>query len=139
MEEDYLEIYNPANARNLSKEQIDALQTLSIKQIAELAKRYPNTARGNAYLVLRDKTARNQIFPLSTFQNLSNLISKQGKKNYSIYTYRELFNRSTGAKQSEIPLGKMQDLTKDEIINAEGVNIDPVIKRKPGRPATKKV
>jgi hypothetical protein len=138
MEEDYLELYNPANAKHLTPEHLNNLQNLTIEQIKSLAEKYPNNARGGAYLVLKEKGAKNSIYPLSTFQNLYNLISKQGKKNYSIFTFRELFNRSTGAKQPEIQLGKVQDLTKEEIINAEGLNIDPVIKRKPGRPVTKK-
>lgn len=113
-----LEIYNPANAKQLTAEQIAAMQNLTPEEIKELAKLFPNTASGKAFLVLKDKRKKDkdQLYPRSTWQNLANLY-KQGAKHFVPVTFVELFSR----KKAEMKTAPVQDLTKKEV--KEGLKI----------------
>ncbi len=106
-----IQIYDPSNAKNLTEEQIAGLANLTIEEIRELAKAYPNKATGKAYLVLRDtrKKDKDQLFPRSTWQNFSNLL-KQGAKHFAVISYVEIFSK----KKVALKTAPLQDLTKKE-------------------------
>jgi|GEM_PF-6643365 len=118
---DFLNIYNPNHAFQLTQEQIEAMQTLTDEQIKELASRYPNTGHSSAYLVLKDTSAKHQIYPASTWQNLYNLRVKNERKNYIAYTFKSLFIKTRS--NNDIPVSdKVQDLTQSEIETAPGIS-----------------
>lgn len=87
--------YNPANARNLSKEDLAAMRNLTTEELKHLAEAYPNGPRHKAYLVLYDNNLEEnkQIFTLSTWQNLYNVRKFSNLKNLVPHTFRELFNK----------------------------------------------
>lgn len=107
--DNYLEILNPANISHITKPDIEAMRGLSVDEINELAKKYPNTASGNGYLILFDttKSEKDQTYPVSTWQNLSNLHKYQAK-NFIPYSFSALLknNRVNGNK----PIPKIEDV-----------------------------
>lgn len=116
---DFIHLYNPNNATNLTEQEIAAMQELTDDQIRELAERYPNHSIANTYLLLKDMSAKTQIYPASTWQNLYNLRVKNGMKKYIPFTFKSIFiKRATPV----IPIQeKVQDLTQNEIDKAEGI------------------
>lgn len=86
--------FNPANAQNLTAEDILDMQALNDAQIDALAAAYPNQPTRKPYLVLFDKSTdvKRQLYPLSTWQSLKNVRKFANKKNLVAYTFRELFN-----------------------------------------------
>lgn len=109
--------YNPKTAASLKKSDLDAMQNLTSEDISQLAKTYPNTASQNAYLVLKDKTKedKDQIFPLSTWQNLHDL-HKIGQTNFVAVGFKDAFDRPTDT----VPTAPPQDLTGEDLTKAEG-------------------
>jgi len=87
---DLVKTYNPANAASLTPEQLDGLQKLSNDQIRELASAYPNSMMQQAYLLIIDsqKPVTKQIPNLSTFENLWNLRTKNGQKQYVAFNFK---------------------------------------------------
>lgn len=85
--------YNPANARNLSQADLDAMREFSTDQLKELAEAYPNNANRKPYLILFDNNVKEgkQLFPLSTWQNLYNVRKFSGMKNLVAHTFKEVF------------------------------------------------
>lgn len=85
--------YNPANARNLSQADLDAMREFSTEQLKELAEAYPNNANRKPYLILHDNNVKEgkQLYPLSTWQNLYNVRKFSGMKNLVAHTFKELF------------------------------------------------
>lgn len=116
-----VEVYNPANAANLTDEQISAMRTLTVDEIAQLAKAYPNGPTGNSYLKLHDKNLgdEKQIYPLSTWQNLHNL-HKINNFNFTAFAFTKNFVAPVANNTSTVP-ARVLDLGLDEIAGAEGL------------------
>jgi len=94
--------YNPANARNLSKEDLAAMRNLTTEELKHLAEAYPNGPRHKAYLVLYDNNVEEgkQIYTLSTWQNLYNVRKFSNLKNLVPHTFRDLFNKPQVSRAS---------------------------------------
>lgn len=119
MEPNFVHLYNPENARNLTEDQIKAMQEFTLDQVKQLALAYPNQGHTNAYLIMKNKNAKDQIYPSGTWQNLYNLWTKNGRKEFVAYTFKVLFiNRK--ATTIGIP-AKIQDLTDKDIAEAPGL------------------
>lgn len=93
--------YNPANARNLTKEDLDAMRHLTNDQLKVLADAFPNGPRNRAYLVLYDNNLdeARQINTLSTWQNLYNVRKFSNMKNLVAQNFRETFQRPGPARR----------------------------------------
>ena len=119
MNSDFIHTYSPNNVSNLTEQDIAAMQTLTDEQIRQLSERYPNHGVMAAYLILKDTSAKSQIYPASTWQNLYNLRVKNGMKRYVAFTFKQLFIKRN---VTNIPVQpKVQDLTQQEIEGAEGI------------------
>jgi hypothetical protein len=116
-----LEIYNPANAASLTDEQITAMRSLSVEQIAELAKAYPNGPTGNSYLRLHDKNLADdkQIYPLSTWQNLHNL-HKISNFNFTPISFTKNYVAPVLTMTNNVP-PRTKDLADADVAGAEGL------------------
>lgn len=115
---DIIEIYNPANARNLTPEQEEAMKDLTNEEIEVLAKAYPNQPTGNAYLVYYVTTdAENkQRYPLGTWASLHNL-RKLGQKHILPIGFRKnlRYTATKGSVAKVAPLTtRVVDLSKEE-------------------------
>lgn len=95
-----VELFNPANAKNLTPQDLQAMQELTDEQLAVLAKHYPNTAHMRSYLVLYDKNVaeNKQIYPPSTWQNLHNVRRFANRKSLVPYTFTSLFMKRPKAE-----------------------------------------
>lgn len=108
----FIDLYNPANAKALTQEQVDAMANFTRDEIKALAEAYPNKSTQPAYLVLKDKSkaANKQSYPLSTFKNLWALI-RGGNSNYVAFSFRSIFDeKKTLAK---LPSTPVQDINSD--------------------------
>lgn len=87
--EQLLQKFNPANAANLTAQDLETLRGLTDQQIDELAKAYPNQPTRRAYLRLYDtsKPENKQLFNLSTWQNLRNVRKFSNMKNLVPYDF----------------------------------------------------
>lgn len=121
--EQLLEIFNPANAGNLSAEQTEILHNLSDDQIDALADAYPNQPTRKSYLRLYDKNlpANKQVYQLSTWQNLRNVRKYSNLKNlipWDFLTSATRFNQPQPAARvgSKVvaPKKVFVDLTAEE-------------------------
>jgi hypothetical protein len=119
MEKEQLGRYSPANAKNLTAEEITAMQSFTKDDLKELAAAYPNNAHGTAYLILYDKSKKpkEQLFSLSTWKNLFELV-KMGNTNYYAVSFKQIFNKK---EQHALTTAPVQDLTKEEALNAPGL------------------
>lgn len=85
---DFLKTYKPENAAALTTEQVQEMRSLTIDQIKALAKEYPNRIYNRAYLLILDSKSKlapdKQLPTLSTWENLYNLITKNGLKYVAI-------------------------------------------------------
>jgi len=86
--EQLIEKFNPG--ANLSAEDLVIMKGLTDEQISVLAKAYPNTPTRRSYIRLYDKNMKDhqQIYQLSTWQNLNNLRKYSNKKNLVAYDYK---------------------------------------------------
>lgn len=111
MEKELLDKYNPANAKNLTQEDLAAMKNFTKDEVKELAEAYPNSNIMKPYLVLRDtsKADNKQIWPLSTWKNFFELL-KVGQKTWVVETFRSLHQ----PKRSGLKTAPVQDLTKDQ-------------------------
>lgn len=111
MEKEFIDKYSPFNAKNLSKEDLDAMAGFSKEQIKALADAYPNKASQVAYLVLKDKSKpdKGQVFPLNTWKGLSAL-HRLGNTNFIAISFKSIFNR----KESNLKVAPVQDLTNKQ-------------------------
>ncbi len=125
---DILQVYNPAN-KEITADEIEAMKNLTDDEIAQLAKAYPNTPTGNAYLVYfnTSETQTNQRFPLGTWANLHNL-RLLGRKDIVPYNFTK--NHAAGrslATTVSKPDQKTVDLSKEDAGNAEGLKKAEVV------------
>jgi hypothetical protein len=117
MEQETINLYNPANAKNLTAEQLAAMSNFSDEDIKQLATAYPNKATGNAYLVIGNTKLKQQIGARSTFANLYNLRVANQQKNFYPLSYTAIWKRPA-TKQT---VASMADLTKQEIEALPGI------------------
>ncbi len=119
MDDKTLALYAPGNAKNLTAEQLTAMQGFDLEDLKALASANPNKAQSSAYLILYDKTKKpkEQLYSLSTWKNLYEL-NKMGNKNFYAISFRSIFNRKDAAKLVVAPV---QDLTKEEALKAPGL------------------
>lgn len=84
--------FNPANAANLTADDLEIMRSLTDEQIDALADAYPNTPTRRAYLLLYDSAVppERQLYQMSTWQNLRNVRKYANKKNLVPYTYKSL-------------------------------------------------
>ncbi len=121
---DIIKLYNPANAAALTQEEIINLQSLKLEQIKELAKAYPNSSHTRAYLLIIDskKPVEKQLPQLSTWQNLYNLITRNGLRGFVAYGFRATTqkpNRTIG-KVSKVRRSEVLDLSDQELMTLPG-------------------
>ncbi len=122
-----VDIYNPLNAKNITPEQKTQLANLSDDELKQLAAAYPNKAKNNNYLILKDtqKPDNKQIFQRSTFQNLYNLRAMHKKKNFIAIDFTETFKYPQVKGQmmvtQNIKSQAPQDLTRAEKPTLEGI------------------
>jgi len=118
---DIVKLYNPITSASLTPEQIEGLQNLTIDEIKELAKAYPNTAMQKAFLLIVDgaKPVNKQIPTLSTFENLYNLKVKNGLKTFVALNFKGTYKPRTiqpvRARRSEV-----LDLSDTELLTLPG-------------------
>lgn len=118
-----IELYNPSNAKKLTRDELEYLPLLSNDELKQLAEAYPPNANGIAYLVLSDANAKTQRGQVSTYPALFRLRTAHKQKQFSIATFAvlQVKTTSTGQKSSIIP-GNIQDLTDKEVTDAPGLN-----------------
>lgn len=118
---DIVKIYNPAFADALTPEQIAGLQKLKPDQIKELATAYPNASMQRAYLLIIDskKPVEKQLPQLSTFQNLYNLITKNGMKSFVAYGFRGAVKQKQVSKVNP-RRSEVLDLSDQELMTLPG-------------------
>lgn len=109
---EFVDLYNPRNAAELTQEELDAMKGFTKEQLQELARKYPNTGTGKPYLLLYNTKlpVEKQTYAPSTYQNLLGLW-KQGLKNFVIFTFASRRQKGQFAKATVAPV---QDLTNDE-------------------------
>lgn len=117
----HVSTYNPATFGSLSVEDTAAMQNLTIQEIADLAKAYPNTANGKTYIILKDKTKKDnqQLFAPSTWHNLAEL-HRLGQTQWVAY------GPAKGFKPTAVKTGPIQDLTNQEARQELASNISNV-------------
>lgn len=111
---DFLELFNPANAANLTTEDFQAMNELTPDEIAQLAAAYPNQRGQRNYLVLGDRSLppNKQLNSTSSWENLNSLL-KVGQKQHFALSFVSRFDRTK--TQTTIPRAKTQDLSEDEL------------------------
>ncbi len=150
---DIVKLYNPANAATLSQEQLQGLQELTVEQIKELAKAYPNAAHASAYLLIIDKSkpADKQLPSLSSFENLYNLIVRNGLKTYAAWGFKGNYKPAKQVTRTSRRPADVLDLQDAELMHLPGFKADkevipaetvPVVKlpivKKEAKPKKKK-
>ncbi len=120
---DIVKLYNPANAAALTQEEIINLQSLTLDQIKQLAKAYPNTAHSRAYLLIIDskKPVEKQLPQLSAWPNLYNLITRNGLR-FVAYGFRVNTPRQgrTIGRVSKVRRSEVLDLSDQELMTLKG-------------------
>lgn len=116
--QDIIDLYNPANAANLSIEEIEAMQHLSDAEIAALSAAYPNQPTRNAYLryYIKNEKPEQQRYPLGTWKNLHSL-RKMGRSEIVPFGFVKspyLPVAQKAAKVSGVP-ARVVDLGADEV------------------------
>jgi hypothetical protein len=105
------ELYSPDNAEQLKEEQRKSLANLTQEEVAELAKAHPNGPNTVPYLVLRDKTKKDneQIFPRSTWQNYHSLLML-GQKQFVVADFVQHFK----PENEKMGVAEEQDLSNEQ-------------------------
>lgn len=108
-----IKLYAPANAKNLTQEELARMETFTKADLKELAEAYPNVS--NAYLIMRDKTKADnkQTFPLSTWKNMFELY-KIGQTQFVAHSFRNIFVK----QKASLKTAPVQDITKDQALKA---------------------
>jgi hypothetical protein len=99
--EQLIEKFNPENAaKGLSPEDQSIMQALTDAELKVLAQAYPNQPARKSYLVLYDKNVKpdQQLYALSTWQNLYNVRTTQQMKNLVPYNFRGGVSAGRAAK-----------------------------------------
>jgi hypothetical protein len=117
---DVVKLYNPANAASLTPEQIEGLRNLTTDELKQLAQAYPNGSIQRAYLLIVDgsKPATKQLPSLSTFQNLYNLRTKNGLKDYVAVAFKGAYKPV--AQPTSRPKREVLDLSDQELLSLPG-------------------
>lgn len=88
--------FNPANAGNITPEDLLEMRALTDDQINVLAEAFPNQPSRKSYLRLYDTTLdpHRQLYQLSTWQNLRNVRKFSNKKNLVAYDFYQVGARA---------------------------------------------
>lgn len=109
-----VELFNPANAKNLTVEQVAMMETLTKAEIQALAEAYPNKPTQPAYLILKDTSKKDnqQLYNRSTWKNLwAN--RKLGQKHLVAISFVAIFDEKKQAPK----VAAAQDLSPDQVKN----------------------
>lgn len=81
--------FNPANASQISAADLEEMRKLTDEQINILAEAFPNLPSRRSYLRLYDTNLKphQQLYQLSTWQNLRNVRKFSNKKNLVAYDF----------------------------------------------------
>lgn len=104
-----IEIYNPRNAKQLTPEQLAAMESFTLDEIKELAKAFPDRASQEPYLILKDTTKTKQINSLVTWPVFYDL-RKMNMKQYVAHSFKSIFYKG----QEVVKTLPVQDLTSQE-------------------------
>lgn len=119
--EELIAKYNPANARNLSQEDLANMRNLTTDQIRVLAEAYPNGARHKAYLVLHDTNVDDakQMHNLSTWQNLYNVRKYSGLKNLVPASFRDIFTKPQPSAKAPVAArsGNLKNVSARKVVD----------------------
>jgi hypothetical protein len=117
---DVVKLYNPANAASLTPEQIEGLRNLTTDELKQLAQAYPNGSIQRAYLLIVDgsKPSTKQLPSLSTFQNLYNLRTKNGLKDYVAVAFKGAYKPVS--QPTSRPRREVLDLSDQELLSLPG-------------------
>lgn len=116
--------YNPGNS-SITADELNAMKDFSDDEIRELAKTYPNSPNGNAYLVYYDnKTdAKSQLYPLGTWANLAAL-RKLGYKHILAYSFKDKFYQKKAVANAHKPTpSRTVDLSVTEKLEGLKVSV----------------
>lgn len=123
--------YAPENSRELSEEELLAMQSFGKEEIKQLATLFPNKPTQAPYLVIKDKNKVKSNYPTVTWHVLYELY-KMGQTWWVPISFKNIFYKGGEAKLKVAPV---QDLTKEEVI--AGVN-SPAMKSVKTTPLTSK-
>lgn len=147
--EELVQKFNPANAANITAEDVEIMHNLTTEQLDVLAAAYPNQPNRKPYIRLYDKNLKEnkQLYQLSTWQNLRNLRKFSNKTNLIPW---EFFAVNAGAmvkpiaKGAQVPAGAKQparkvvvDLTAKEAAAELSKNVENQKSEKPKPETTK--
>lgn len=113
MEKETLDLYSPANAKNLTAEQLEAMANFTKEDLKQLAAAYPNSNHVGGYLILFERGKTKQIGHPSTWNNLYNLV-KMGSTNYYAATFRSIFKPTAPGSAPVKPMQKAKDITNEQ-------------------------
>lgn len=108
MTQETIQKYSPHNAKNLTQDDLAAMEHFSKDDLKALAEAYPHSPTTTPYLILKDKAAgtRKQIGQPATWKTLYELV-KIGQTQFYASTYKSLYK--PGAPQ--LKSAPVQDLT----------------------------
>lgn len=117
-----IETYNPANAANLTEQEISAMQNLTKEEIAALAEAYPNSPQSNNYLLLIDKRlpADKQLYQMSSWKNLKDLLDL-AQTHFVAFGFRGAAQTIPQAVADMFPNKTVVDLSEEDASKAEGL------------------
>ncbi len=119
MNEKELRAYDPANAKELTQEQLTLMSDLTKEDYKLLAEMFPNTGGNTAYLILKDKSVpdNKQIFPRSTWKNYYALLTVGGaaQKNFVPISFTSIFKKSTA---SSVKVAAAKDIKADDVLKS---------------------
>lgn len=114
--EEQIKRFAPKNARYLTDDEISIIQNIDDEELKQLANAYPNGVMGVNYLVYHNATEKRlQRLPQGTYQNLYNLRTKLGQKQWTISNFVVNSN-----PQPEPPKAPIQKIIINEN-NLEGI------------------
>lgn len=113
--------YAPQNSKELTPEQLAAMEFFTLDQLNQLAKAYPNSSNQRPYLVLKDKSKKDQIWSLVTWANLRDLYV-MGLKHFVAISFKDIFFKTRGGQT--VKTAPLQDLSRDEVL--EGLRVKEV-------------
>lgn len=111
MEKEFLDLYDPKNAPNLTPTQVAAMETFTKAQLKALADKYKNDPLVKPYLILKDtrKKDNQQIGQPATWPSLFAL-HEIGQTNFVAMSFKSIYD----PKVKNLKQAKPQDLTASQ-------------------------
>lgn len=120
--DEIIALFDPKEAETIPVEVLSLMPSLTNEQILLLGNAYPNNALNTAYLILKDKDFKGKpLYPRSTWANLADL-RRAGLKNWYALTYTKRWKGDDTSMESVLAVAPVQDLTKDDVAKAAGLN-----------------